>query len=142
MDGTQLIVSILSGGLAGGSVSTLFNRLQYWRSLRTQFYPQLNNFWSVYLLRTEHPEGRYLVCTVGNLPSVEDKSFVDHRTEFIGNLIQFNELKEARKLRRKLIGNLNNPGGAKVGEVLKIDLMPEYQAVSDCIEKVHKKLKL
>jgi hypothetical protein len=141
MDGTLLLASILSGGLAGGCVSTFANRLHYWRSLRTQFYPQLNNFWGAYLLRMEHPEGRYWVGTVGNLPSVEDKAFVDHRTKFIGNLIQFNELKEARNLRRKLIGNLN-PEGAKVGEALKIDLMPEYQAISDCLDKVHKKLKL
>jgi hypothetical protein len=26
--------------------------------------------------------------------------------------------------------------------VVKIDLMPEYQAISDCLDKVHKKLKL
>jgi len=60
---------------------------------------------------------------------------------FISNLIQFNELREARELRTKMILNIN-PTGAKMGEVLKTDLMPEYQAISDCLDIVHKKLKL
>jgi hypothetical protein len=43
MDYGQLIASILSGGLAGGSVSTFANRIFHWRALRTQFYPKLSN---------------------------------------------------------------------------------------------------
>ena len=35
-----LLVSIISGGLAGGIVSAISNRIFHWRALRTQFYPE------------------------------------------------------------------------------------------------------
>jgi hypothetical protein len=141
MDGAQLVVSLVSGGLAGGGVSALSNRIFHWRALRTQFEPQLNNLFAEYVIRMESPEGRYWESHVGYAPDPKDIQFVDHRSTFISNLIQFNELREARELRTKMIVNIN-PNGAKMGEVLKTDLMPEYVAVSDCLKIVHKKLKL
>lgn len=141
MDGAQLVVSLVSGGLAGGGVSALSNRIFHWRSLRTQFEPHLNDLFSEYLLRMESPEGRYWETHVGYAPDSKDIQFVNRRSMFISNLIQFNELREARELRTKMILNIN-PTGAKMGEVLKTDLMPEYQAISDCLDIVHKKLKL
>lgn len=141
MDGTQFVASMLSGGLAGGCVGAISNRVFYWRSLRTQFYPKQNDFFAAYLIRMEKPEGRYWEGTVGLVPSLEDEEFVDHRSDFISGLIQFNELKEARDLRTSLVENLN-PTGAVEGTKLKIDLIPEYKAVSECLSKVQKKLKL
>jgi hypothetical protein len=38
-----LLVSIMSGGLAGGIVSAISNRIFHWRALRTQFYPKLSS---------------------------------------------------------------------------------------------------
>jgi hypothetical protein len=56
-------------------------------------------------------------------------------------LPQFNELKEARELRRALITN-PNPHHAETGTDIKTDLMPEYQAILRCLDTVQKKLKL
>lgn len=141
MDGMQILVSVLSGGLAGGCVSTFSNRLFYWRNLRTQFYPKLNNMFAAYVLRMEEPEGRYWTGTVGYVPSKENEKFVNHRSEFISDLISFNELKEARVLRQIIPGNMGTESG-ETGTPFKVDLMPEYQSLSDCMSVLHKKLKL
>jgi hypothetical protein len=59
MDETQLIVSMLSGGVAGGCISVASNRMFHWRASRTQFHPKLNNIFGHYAIRLEKPEGRY-----------------------------------------------------------------------------------
>jgi hypothetical protein len=136
----QLAASALSGGLAGGCISTISNRLFQLQASRKTFYPKLNNLLTAYIIRTANPEGRYLVRTVGQVPSEENREFVYHRADFIISSIAFSELKEVRALRRRLI---ENPGGTgEAGAIERIDLMPEYQALSDCLDKVHKKLKL
>jgi hypothetical protein len=114
MDGIQLIASMLSGGLAGGCISAISNHVFHWRALRTQFHPKLNNIFGEYAIRMENPEGRYRTGRVGCVPPPEDASFVNHRSDFIMSLPQFNELKEARELRRVLINN-PNPNHAEKG---------------------------
>ncbi len=141
MDSIQLGVSVVSGGLAGGCVSALSNRIFHWRTLRTQFHPKLNDIFGEYVIRMEKPEGRYWASRVGYPPSPEDEKFVDRRTEFVTNLPQFNELREARELRRALITDLN-PNHAGTGTEIKTDLMPEHTAISRCLDIVQKKLKL
>jgi len=66
MDGLQIVVSIFSGGLAGGCVGAFSNRIFHWQEMRKQFYPELNNLHSAYVIRMERPEGRYLTTTIGN----------------------------------------------------------------------------
>ena len=54
-----LLVYFISGGLAGGIVSAISNRIFHWRALRTQFYPKLNNMHSAYVIRfSETPQGQ------------------------------------------------------------------------------------
>jgi hypothetical protein len=137
----QLLLSLVSGGLAGGFVSAMFNRIFHWRALRTQFYPQLTNILSAYVIRMEQPEGRYWINTVGNNPAEEDRIFVEHRADFILDLVKFSELKEARELRRKLLENRGH-GLGQEGTVMKTDLLLEQEAILECFHKVHKKLKL
>lgn len=141
MDGLQIVVSIVSGGLAGGCISQVSNRVFYWRALRTQFHPELNNIMGEYFVRLERPEGRYWKGRVGYLPSPEDESFVRHRSAFIATLPKFNELREARDLLRVLLNN-PNPTMTGKGEEIETDLMPEYQAIVSCLDKVEGKLKL
>jgi len=93
-----IVASVLGGGLAGACVSVAFNRLFHWRELRTKFYPVLNNIYSAYVIRMAKPEGRYWTTIVGNIPSPEDEVFVDHRSSFLSELVQYNELKEVRVL--------------------------------------------
>jgi len=71
-----LLVSLAGGGLAGGVVSVLYNRSVRRRTLRTDFYPKLNNMYSAYVIRfNEIPrgQGRYWVNIVGNNPDDADK---------------------------------------------------------------------
>ena len=141
MDYLQIFASILSGGLAGGSVSTFFNHRLHWRKLRAEFYPTITNILGAYTIRMERPGGRYWTCPVGHIPAEEDREFVDHRAEFILALVQFNELKEARELRRKLLENRGHLPGQE-GIVLRTDLLPEQEAILECLHKVHRKLEL
>jgi hypothetical protein len=68
-----LLVSFISGGLAGGIVSAISNRIFHWRALRAQFYPKLNNMHSAYVIRfNEIKGGRQLVNITGQVPSDED----------------------------------------------------------------------
>jgi hypothetical protein len=101
----------------------------------------LNAIFGEYVIRMEKLEGRYWVGRIGYSPTPKDEEFVDHRTDFVMNLPQFNELKEARELRRALIVN-PDPGHAEAGTGIRTDLMPEYLAISRCLDIVHKKLKL
>jgi|ERR1700685_4556009 hypothetical protein len=114
----------------------------HWRALRTQFCPKLNNMYSAaYVIRFEKPQGRYWVNIVGQNPSNEDEEFVDHRSNFISDLIAFNELKEARILRKAILDNSmkrhNTPG-----ILSKLDLSPEADPLDACLKVLHKKLKL
>jgi hypothetical protein len=118
MDGLQLIVSLISGGLAGGSISTFVNRSAYRRTLRTDFEPKLNNMFSAYFLRMQNnPEGRYWVTKVGYVPSPQDQAFVNHRTEFFFGLIKYNELPEARALHKAMLKSIN-PDRVGEGEII------------------------
>ncbi len=135
-----LLVAIISGGLAGGIVSAISNRIFHWRALRTQFYPKLSNVYSSYIIRFEKPNGRYWVNIVGHNPSDEDEEFVDHRSNFISELVAFNELKEARVLRKAILDNSNQ--NLSAGSTLKLDLGPEANALNECLKVLHRKLKL
>lgn len=145
MDLGQFIVSIISGGLAGGSVSTFANRRYYLRSLRTKFYPKVNNILAAYMLRLQDPKKQLLVLTPGYLPADEDDlKFVDHRSNFIHGIVEFNELEEAREVRKKLVDSsfaavVVSPDDASEKD---IDLMQEYRAIEHCHDVLHKKLKL
>lgn len=136
----QILSSILGGGLAGGLVSTLANRYFHWRSLRTTFYPKLSDFASAYLLRVQNPEGQVWQSRIGYLPVPEDQGFINHRANFFMGLIHFNELREVRKLRRQMMATLEHDG--REGDTITFDLMPEYEAVVDCLFHVQKKLRL
>src|ERR1700686_2173756 len=135
-----LLVAIISGGLAGGIVSAISNRIFHWRALRTQFYPKLSNIYSAYIIRFEQPNGRYWTHIVGNNQSDGDEEFVEHRSNFIGALVTYNELKEARVLRKAILDNSNH--NLSPGSALKHDLGPEAGALNECLKVLHKKLKL
>jgi hypothetical protein len=141
MDFVTFATSVLGGGLAGGCVNVLHNRLARSRDLRTKFYPVLSNIYSAYVIRMENPDGRYWVTTVGQLPSKEDEAFVNHRADFISDLIQFNELKEARKLRKAIMDH-SFEGDHTLGATTKHDLAPECKALGDCLRTLHKKLSI
>ena len=135
------MASLLSGGLAGACISVAANRLFHRRELRTRFYPVLNNMFSAYVIRMENPEGRYWTAVVGNNPALDDENFVDHRSCFLSDLVQYNGLKEVRVLRKKLLDN-EMSGDHNPGEVAKTDLAPESAALYACLNTLHKKLKL
>ena len=136
-----IVVSILSGGLAGACVSVFFNRLFHRRELRTKFYPILNDMFSAYVIRMERSEGRYWTTIVGYVPAPEDEEFVDHRSTFISVLVQYNELKEVRALRKEFLDN-SMRGDHERGKEMKLDLTPESAALNSCLATLHKKLKL
>lgn len=136
-----IVASLIGGGLAGASVSVIFNRIFHWRELRTKFYPVLNNMFSAYAIRMENPSGRYWITTVGYNPSPEDNDFVEHRSAFIAELVEYNELKEVRVLRKQPMDNMAR-GNHTPGEELKLDLLPESKALGACFTVLHKKLKL
>jgi hypothetical protein len=141
MDSWSIVSGLLSGGLAGGCISIGYNRLTRNRDLRTRFYPILNDMYAAYLIRMEKPGGRYWHLIVGNNPSEDDREFVEHRAAFVGELIQFNELKEARILRTAMLNNVmegdHTPGAQKT-----VDLQPEFDALGLCLTQLHKKLQL
>jgi hypothetical protein len=141
MNFAGVMASLLSGGLGGGCVSVFFNRRFHWRELRTKFYPKVSNIYSAYAIRMEKPQGRYWVTVVGNNPSSEDEEFVNHRSSFISDLVQFNELREARILRKQLLDNAMS-GDHTTGAMMKLDLTPESEAIQACLQKLHKKLKI
>jgi hypothetical protein len=136
-----ILASLLGGGLSGAFISLAFNRLFHRRDLRTKFYPALNNMFSEYVIRMEKPEGRYWTNVVGYVPAPEDEEFVEHRSNFIGDLVQYNELKEVRLLRKRILDNATS-GDHTPGKVAKLDLTPESTALNACLNTLHKKLKL
>jgi hypothetical protein len=141
MDGLQFAVSMLGGGLAGGCVNTLFNRMFYWRGLRLKFYPTLSDMFSAYRIRMDDENGRYWVTTVGKVPLAQDDNFIRHRMVFISGLIQYTELKEVRVLRKALLQNMmaqTLPDGVP----MTTDLMPEFDALTKCVKKLQGKLLL
>jgi hypothetical protein len=146
MDLGQFIVSIISGGLAGGSVSTFANRRYYLRSLRTKFYPKVNDVLAAYVIRLEDPKKLFLIQEPDHLPT-DDKElkFVDHRSNFIHGLVEFNELEEAREVRKKLVDS-SFAGVVVVSpdetSEKGINLIQEYRAIKHCHDLLHKKLKL
>jgi hypothetical protein len=135
------MVSLLGGGLAGACVSVASNRIFHWRELRTKFYPDLKNMYAAYVIRMANPEGRYWTTVVGNVPTPEDEEFVDHRASFVDDLVKYNELKEVRLLRKRLMDNAIS-GDHKTDEVAKLDLAPESVALNACLITLHKKLKI
>jgi hypothetical protein len=141
MDALQLVASIVSGGLAGAVVSVTSSRIFYRRALRTKLYPKVSNLYTAYLVRMESPEGQYWTGRVGFQPHQEDREFIDQRTAVALDLIEFNELEEARKLRRTLIETMSSVE-VKQGEPFKSDLKPELDAISECMNILHKKLRL
>ena len=109
-----------------------------------KFYPALNNIHSAYIIRMQNPQGRYREITVGMTPSEghPDYEFVNHRSNFIVyDLIQFNELKEVRELRRKILKN-QEQGDHTTGKLVKYDLEPERMALTECMRVLHKKLNI
>jgi len=136
-----IIASVVSGGLAGACVSGLLNRLFHWRELRTNFYPKILDLYSAYAIRMENPQGRYWVTIVGNNPSREDEEFVDHRSSFISAIVGFNELKEARILRKAFLENMMREQTTP-GLPSTLDPAPEFEALGVCLAKLEKKLKI
>lgn len=136
-----IAVSFLSGGLAGACISVAFNRISRWRELRTKFYPALNNMFSAYVIRVQEPEGRYLSIVVGYECAPEDETFIDHRSSFLSDLVQYNELKEVRTLRKKMLDN-SISGHHETGKPKIVDLSPELDALKACVARLHKKLKM
>lgn len=136
-----IIVSLLGGGLSGACINVAFNRYTRQRQLRTAFYQVLLNMYSAYVIRMENPTGRYWINIVGNNPSSDDKEFVEHRSSFVSELVQYNELKEVRTLRTVLLDN-GSSGNHTRGEEFKLDLLPESNALGACLAKVHKDLGL
>jgi hypothetical protein len=119
----------------------LHNRLSRARDLRTKFYPVLSDMYSAYIVRMENPQGRYWMIVVGRIPAKEDEDFVNHRSHFISDLIQFNELKEARMLRKAILDNFGK-GDHTRDSTVKYDLLPERKALGDCVQTLHKKLNI
>lgn len=71
-----------------------------------------------------------------------DYDFVNHGSNFIvSDLIQFNELKEVRKLRRGFMKSKEQRDGI-TGKAVKYDLDPERKALTECLSVLHKKLKI
>lgn len=141
MEFIGIVSGLLSGGLAGGCISIAYNRRIRFRDQRTKFYQKINDIWAAYLIRMDKPGGRYWHTTVGMNPSEDDQEFVDHRATFIVELVQFNELKEARILRTAILNNTANADHTP-GAPTTIDLKPEAEAIDACFRKLHKKLRL
>jgi hypothetical protein len=136
------LISILSGGLAGGCVSTFLNRWFHRRDMRVKFYPILNNIYSAYVIRFEKPQGRYWLNVVGQIPSPQDQEFVEHRSHFICyDLIEYNELREVRKLRKTIVEN-QATAHTTPGILHKLDLATECEALGECLATLHKKLNI
>jgi hypothetical protein len=69
-----------------------------------------------------------------------DRDFVEHRSNFITGLVAYNELKEARVLRKAILDKSNH--NLSPGSTVKHDLGPEANALNDCLKVLHKKLNL
>jgi hypothetical protein len=121
-------------------VSALLNRRFHWREMRVKFYPVLNDIHSAYMIRMRNPKGRYWEHVIGRVSFKEDEEFIEHRSNFIvSDLIQFNELREVRKLRREFMKCQEGEDHTD-GKLAKYDLEPERKALSECLSILHKKL--
>ena len=112
--------------------------------MRVKFYPVINDLHSAYVIRTQNAQGRYWEHRVGMTPTEEnpDYEFVNHRSNFIvSDLIQFNELREVRKLRRAFM-TCQEKADHRDGKDVNYDLEPERKALSECLRVLHKKLKI
>lgn len=82
------------------------------------------------------------MTVVGQVPADEDEEFVGHRSNFIvSDLIAFNELREVRKLRKRIVESQAKADHTP-GLMTKYDLMPEYTALDECMRTLHKKLRI
>jgi len=141
MDPSAFVVSLIGGGAVGGLINVAYQWRNRQRDLRTAFYPVLNDMNAAYLIRTQQqPGGKELIQTPGVAPLGADRDFVNHRTAFLSDLIKYTDLKEVIVLRQKILDNAFK-GAGSTGPV-KTNLVPEAQAIEECMRVLHKKLKL
>jgi hypothetical protein len=141
MDLSSFAVSLIGGGAVGGLINVAYQWRNRKRDLRTAFYPVLNNMNAGYLIRMEQQRGgKELVLTPGIAPLGADRDFVTHRTAFLTDLIKYTDLKEVIILRQKILDNAFK-GSGSAGPVT-INLVPEAQAIEECMSVLHKELKL
>ena len=133
-----LLVAIISGGLVGGVVTAIFNRVSHWRALRRKLLREVSNMCVAYLIRFKQPNGRYWEHIVGNKPLDADRDFVEQRSHFIGELDEFTELEEARVLMKAILYNSFHK--LPSGSTRKLDVYPEARAMRDCVNVLGKKL--
>jgi hypothetical protein len=134
------VASLIGGGAVGGIINVTYQWRIRQKDLRTKFYTVLGNMNAAYLIRMEQPGGKELVQIPNQAPLGADRDFVDHRTAFVSELIQYCDLKEVIVLRQKILDNAFH-GVGSTGPV-KTNLVPEAQAIDECMRLIHKKLKL
>jgi hypothetical protein len=140
MDLGPLVVSLIGGGAVGGLINVAYQWRNRQKDLRTAFYLVINNMNAAYLIRMEQPGGEKLVQTPNQAPLGADRDFVNHRTAFLTDLIKYTDLKEVKILRQKILDNAFQGAGSTGPVTTK--LVPEAQAIEECMRVLHKKLKL
>ncbi len=141
MDLSAFVVSLIGGGAVGGLINVAYQWRNRQRDLRTAFYPVLNDMNAAYQIRMQQqPGGKELIQTPDVAPLGADRDFVDHRTAFLSDLIKYTDLKEVIILRQKILDNAFK-GAGSTGTVTT-NLVPEAQAIDECMRVLHKKLKL
>lgn len=140
MDLGPLVVSFIGGGAVGGLINVAYQWRNRQRDLRTAFYPVINNMNAAYLIRMGQPGGKQLVQTPDQAPLGADRDFVNHRTAFLMDLIKYTDIKEVIILRQKILDNAFH-GAGSTGPVIT-NLVPEAQAINECMKVLHRKLKL
>jgi hypothetical protein len=88
----------------------------------------------------QQPGGKELIQTPDAAPLGADRHFVDHRTAFVSDLIKYTDLKEVIILRQKILDNAFKD--ARSTGPVTTNLVPEAQAINDCMRVLHKELKL
>ena len=139
MEFGPLVVSVIGGGAVGGLINVAYQWRNRQKDLRTAFYPVINDM-NAYLIRMEHPGGKELVQTPDQAPLGADRDFVNHRTAFLTDLIKYTDLKEVIILRQKILDNAFHGAGST--SQLTTNLVPEAQAIGECMKVLHRKLKL
>lgn len=135
-----LVVSFIGGGAVGGLINVAYQWRNRQKDLRTAFYPVINNMNAAYLIRMGQPGGKELVQTPDQAPLGADRDFVNHRTAFLSDLIKYTDLKEVIILRQKILDNAFH-GAGSTGPVTT-NLFPEAQAIGECMQVLHRRLKL
>jgi hypothetical protein len=135
-----LLVSVIGGGAAGGLINVAYQWRNRQKDLRTAFYPVINDMNAAYLIRIDQPGGKELVQTPYQAPLAADCDFVNHRTAFLTDLIKYTDLKEVIILRQKILDNAFHGAGSTGPDTT--NLVPEARAVGECMQVLHKKLKL